>query len=347
MEVGPFKSMASWTFFLTLIITKLCFNQGFGPSSSSSFGFGRRSSRTMQQHSALQTLGGEQVMTDGDKLFNFYSLEGGMCPYAGMYWYVTAASMLGRGNDSETHRLYSLHEPFFHCETARTWITLLELGIPFELIEVNRQEKDWYLKINPRGKVPALQNLIDGNIIYESAICDEYLCDYARQMEGERSQPPPGPTPKVWKLMPVDAAKKAAMRLLNDHTDTQLGPAQFTYLMNNDKDKDQELLEKIEKALAVLEDALQSSGGPYLMGEEFTLADIHVLPFFLRLVVTFEHFKGYKLSEEMFPRLLAWFDLCSAKESVKATSKSKERIIEVYEKFFEMNYSFGGLNKNK
>lgn len=71
---------------------------------------------TDRQTSLFGARGGNQrdmASTDGSKatedFMKFYTLKGGMCPYA-----------------------------------ARTWIALLELGIPFELIEVSPIEKeDW------------------------------------------------------------------------------------------------------------------------------------------------------------------------------------------------------------
>lgn len=239
----------------------------------------------------------------------FYTLEGGMCPYA-----------------------------------ARTWITLLELGLPFELVEINAKNKaEWYLDINPRGKVPAIQNMKDGTIVYESAICNEYLSDWARQLDDLKFVDGTA----FWHMMPVDASEKAAMRLLNDHVDTSLGPAQYTFLMNDDPEQDSVLRGKLEDALAELQSALISRGGPFLMGGEFTIADAHVLPFFLRLVVSLRHFKQYEIPTGRFSALLKWYDLCSKRESVVTASKSDEKIIEVYQKFVDMKYGFGGLNKNK
>lgn len=212
------------------------------------------------------------------------------------------------------------------------------------MVEVNAKSKaDWFMEINPRGKVPALQNLEDGTVLYESAICDEYLSDVARERDPD-SMPTEG---GVWKLMPVSARKKAYMRLLNDHIDTVLGPAQYTFLMNDDKEKDAELEAALEGALDVLQDALVKSGGPFLMGKDFTLAEAHVLPFFLRLVVSLKHFKGYEIPSEKYGKLLEWYDLCSQRDSVQAAGKSEERIIEVYQMFVDMKYGFGGLNKNK
>lgn len=177
--------------------------------------------------------------------------------------------------------------------------------------------------------------------MYESAICDEYLSDLARDLEGVQST-----EESYLKLMPINPAERASLRLLNDHVDNTLSPAQFTVLMNKDDEKDKELFQKLEEALTFLEESLATKGGPYLMGKEFSLADIHVLPFFLRLTITLDHYKGYKLSKENFPKLLDWFDICSQRESVKPTTKSREEIIEVYDRFIKVDYAFGGLNKN-
>ncbi len=215
---------------------------------------------------------------------------------------------------------------------ARTYIVLKELGISFDLTEVSgRPKPDWYLKINPRGKVPAIRlPALENQVIYESAICCEYLCDAN------------SPT----SLMPEDALKRAHIRLLNDHCDNVFSKTQFTFLMNKDEAKDAELSQAMEDALVTYEEALEESGGPYLMGSEFTLADVHMLPFILRLVVSLKHFKNYELPGDKFPKLLAWFDLCSKRESVQAASLSEEKIIEIYNMFVSVDYKFGGLNKN-
>jgi glutathione S-transferase len=242
-------------------------------------------------------------------LLKFFTLEGRMCPFG-----------------------------------ARTWITLLELGLPFELVEIDAKAKTgWYLDINPRGKVPAIQNTRDGTIVYESAICNEYLSDYARQVD--ESKPTDGA--EVWHMTPIDAADRAAMRLLNDHVDTSVGPAMFNFMVNHDPEQDSQLKDKVEDALVVLQAALSTRGGPFLMGKNFTLADAHALPFFLRLVVTLRHFKNYEVPPERFALLFQWYELCSHRESVAMASKSDEEIIEAYQRFVDMKRGFSGLNKNK
>ena len=220
----------------------------------------------------------------------------------------------------------------------RTHIALQELGIPFDVTEVSGMPKpDWYLSINPRGKVPTLRvPTADYAVIYESAICNEFLCDYVTTILQQEQA-----------VMPSDPFIRAKIRLLNDHCDNIFAKTQFTYLMNQDTKKDEELCTEMENALDMYEKALIESKGPYLLGEEFTLADIHIVPFIQRLVITLGHWKQYELPKEKFPSLLAWIDACLSRESVLESSMSKEKTIEVYERFVGADYAFGGLNKNK
>jgi len=180
----------------------------------------------------------------------------------------------------------------------RTHITLQELGLPFDVTEVSGIPKpDWFLSINPRGKVPTLRiPTSDYAVVYESAICNEFLCDYAQSIQQEHT------------LMPSDPFMRAKIRLLNDHCDNVFAKTQFTYLMNKEADKDDELCAEMESELSTYEEAL--SKGPYLLGDDFSLADIHVFPFIQRLVITLKHYKDYELPSDKFPKLLAWIDTC-------------------------------------
>ena len=137
---------------------------------------------------------------------------------------------------------------------------------------------------------------------------------------------------------------KANIRLLNDHCDNVFSKTLFTYLMNKDDEADESLRAEMEHALKCYEDTLVKSKGPYLMGE-FSLADLHVFPFIQRLVITLKHWKDYALPSDKFPKLLAWHDSCLERESVRESSMSKEKTIEVYERFVVADYKFGGLNK--
>lgn len=252
---------------------------------------------------------------DPSNPIQFFTLTNGMCPYA-----------------------------------ARTLIVLHELNFQFETIEVSPTAKpDWYLKINPRGKVPALRVPCDNNeVIYESAICDEYLCDlYDSKVKSDGADTATMGTRNANTLMPKDAGQRARIRLLNDQCDTILNPAFFTFLTNKDESKEDDMRSKLCQILNNYEETLNVSGGPYLTGKEFTLADVHMLPFFLRMIVSLRHFKDFHVTKTEYPKLVSWFELCSQRDSVKIAAKPEETIIEVYQKFVDTNYAFGGLNKNK
>lgn len=186
-----------------------------------------------------------------------------------------------------------------------------------------RQKPDWYLKINPRGKVPALRvPALNNQVVYESAICCEFLCDaYA-------------PT----SLMPTDPMDRATVRLLNDHCDNVLTKSQFAFLINKDADKDLDLGQALESALMMYEEQLDKSGGPFLMGECFTLADVHILPFILRLIVSLKHYKSYELPTANFSKLLAWYDVCSKRESVQDAALSGK--FPIYSSIHNKQFSF-------
>lgn len=70
----------------------------------------------------------------------------------------------------------------YHSPASRAFITywlLEELGAPFEVqtVDISRgdQKQDWYLKINPLGKVPALS---DGDLVVsETPAIGIYLAD--------------------------------------------------------------------------------------------------------------------------------------------------------------------------
>lgn len=220
----------------------------------------------------------------------------------------------------------------------RTAITFNELNIPAQVFKVTgRPKPDWFLKINPQGKVPTIRvPTFDQEVITESSICNEFLCDYATSV-----------LKKSQTLMPENPVTRAQIRLLNDHCDNVFTKTQFTFLMNKDPEKDKQLAEEMEKALLVYEESIKKHGGVYLLGEHFTLADIQIYPFIRRLMVTLQHWKNYHLPSDKFAKLLIWFNACTERKSVKEENISEEKIIEVYTKFFEINYKFGGLNQNE
>jgi len=92
--------------------------------------------------------------------------------------------------------------------TQKVFITLAEKGLAYETQNVdlfkNEQFKPEYLKINPKGVVPALDH--DGRVVIESSLICEYLDDTF-------PKPP---------LIPADPFLRARMRLWSKAVDETL-----------------------------------------------------------------------------------------------------------------------------
>jgi glutathione S-transferase len=190
--------------------------------------------------------------------------------------------------------------------TQKVFITLAEKGIDYTTQNVdlfkNEQYAPEYLKINPKGVVPALDH--DGRIVIESSLICEYLDDCF-------------PLPR---LVPQDPFLRARMRLWSKAVDEQLFEAtrelsfsaMFRERMRNmteaqrqgryqnvgDPIKRARLISTYEEgvdspyvfqgvgafemAFDKMEKDLQA-GGPWLVGAGLTLADINMMPFVARM----------------------------------------------------------------
>jgi glutathione S-transferase len=190
------------------------------------------------------------------------------------------------------------------CQKVR--ITLREKGLDWEAIPVNlfkaEQYDPKYLKLNPKGLVPTLVH--DGNAIIESTLICEYL--------DEAFPEPP--------LKPEDPAARARMRLWSKFVDeglfegvTELSfSAMFRERMKNMPEELRQVrfrnigdprrrdrfkstyelgvqspfvlhaIGAYERAFKLMEETL-AEGGPWLMGERVTLADINLMPLVARL----------------------------------------------------------------
>lgn len=198
-------------------------------------------------------------------------------------------------------------------------------------LRAREQQDPAYLKLNPGGYVPTLVH--DGQAIPESAVIAEYLEDVF-------PDPP---------LAPADPAGRAAMRLWTRRPDDGLHRACATCAnaitfrhqwLEKSKDEIEIMLaatpdparrawrrEMIEKGTAsdLFRNALLSferlfdemeetlSGGPWLMGEAFTLADIGVFPYIHRIAEVQLH----PLWERSRPRVTDWYARFKARPSYR------------------------------
>ncbi|HVA11941.1 MAG TPA: glutathione S-transferase family protein [Stellaceae bacterium] len=190
--------------------------------------------------------------------------------------------------------------------TQKVFITLTEKDIEYATQNVdlfkNEQFTPAYLKINPKGVVPALDH--DGRIVIESTLICEYLDD---------SFPAIG-------LMPQDPYLRARARLWSKAVDETLFEAtrelsfsaMFRERMRNmteeqrqgryqnvgDPIKRARLISTYEEgvdspyvfqgigAFEIVFDKMEKdlkAGGPWLVGPAMTLADVNLMPFVARM----------------------------------------------------------------
>lgn len=189
--------------------------------------------------------------------------------------------------------------------TQKVLIALAEKDLAYEthIIDLFRNEQyaPWYLAINPKGVVPALDH--DGNIVIESSLICEYLDDFF-------------PTPS---LVPPGAHARARMRLWSKAVDEGLFEAtrelsfsamfrdkmrgmtpeqrearfrnvgdpvkrarfMSTYEEGVDSPYVFQGIAEFERAFGKMEKDL--SHGEWLVGARMTLADVSMMPFVARL----------------------------------------------------------------
>jgi glutathione S-transferase len=185
-------------------------------------------------------------------------------------------------------------------------IALREAGLPFDLVKVDLGAKTYgggqdFLAINPKGYVPAL-GLPDGQVITEGAIIVQYIAD---QRPESRLAPRAGTIERVrlaeWLHFTATELHKA------------FGP------INHPKATD-DLKQALKTRLAARFDVLAKAldGRPYLLGDDFTVADGYAY-FVLRNLRKLD-----KVALEGAPALSAYFERVGARPAVRAALEAEK-----------------------
>jgi Glutathione S-transferase, C-terminal domain len=90
-----------------------------------------------------------------------------------------------------------------------------------------------------------------------------------------------------------------------------------------------------ESELQYLEKILSESTSGYLVGEQFSLADIAFYPFLERAIPCLKAYKGYDVTQ-VAPAVIAWYDKCQARPSIKSTVKDADTWVSTYGKYFNL-----------
>lgn len=253
-----------------------------------------------------------------------------------------------------------LHHASHSTCSQKVRLVLHEKGVEFDEVRLNLAKKDQlkpeYLALNPNGVVPTLVD--DGVPIIKSSVICEYLDEKFPQ------QP----------LVPEDIVERAHMRAWMHYIEeiavaairvpsfnraflyrfAGLDQRRFEDEQMNVRKIRKELFQRmgspkgfspqeIDRSIEQLRETCRrmneaiADKGPWLIGEQFTLADVLVMP-------TIDRMNDLGMSnvwEDKFPHVTAWYDRLQARPSFNATYYPGSRVSE----FLELGPLYGGADQ--
>ncbi|WP_416797512.1 glutathione S-transferase family protein [Ciceribacter azotifigens] len=201
-------------------------------------------------------------------------------------------------------QLYSVATP----NGVKISIALEELGLPYEAHKVsfaaNDQKSPEFTSLNPNGRIPAIidPNGPDGKPIglFESGAILIYLAE------------------KMGRLIPATARERYETLCWVMFQMGGVGPmfGQFGHFhkfaadkVTNNSYPVERYRDESKRLLGVLEGRLKDR--PYLMGDDYTIADITTFPWIW--CADFYYGGREVLEYDRFPAVMAWFERCMAK----------------------------------
>jgi glutathione S-transferase len=267
-----------------------------------------------------------------------------------------AAAKLAAAHAAE-HPL-KLYGGWFCPFVQRSWIVLHEKAIPHQYVEINPYHKAAdFLALNPRGLVPTLavpaasldpssestseeaKGQQQQKPLYESTIICEYL-DEAFHDEGKYGRP----------LLPRgdglrDVYERARCRLWIDHIGNKIVPGFYKFIQHT-PEKEYSIDEARSNFLGHVKTFVKEmdDGGPWFLGERFSLVDVMLAPWAKRLFLI-DHYKpggvGFPAEgsageeEDVWKRWRLWFDAITKRQSVLDTWSDDEMYIQAYKRYAE------------
>ena len=219
--------------------------------------------------------------------------------------------------------------------SQRVRFVLNAKGLAFDEVKLNLLEGDQlkpdYLKLNPNGVVLTLYH--DGQIVIDSTVIAEYLDEVAPAASFTPENPvrrarmralmhfidemPAAavrvPTfnlaflPRFQKMSREDFVAMAESKPLRREFMLTMGQTGFPQAEMD------AALGRLRRAYERMDAEIAASGGPWLLGERITLADVAVMPALVRM-----HDLGMPDWQDL-PRVAAWFDNIRAEPAFKPT----------------------------
>ncbi|KAL1923866.1 uncharacterized protein VTP21DRAFT_6901 [Calcarisporiella thermophila] len=148
-------------------------------------------------------------------------------------------------------------------------ITLEELGLPYNVkaisLSQNEQKSEWFTKINPNGRIPALTDHSRGEFnVFESGAIMIYLCEHY-DPSGKLYPKDPNARSEVLQWLMFQMGGVGPMQGQANHF-FKFAPEKIEYGIKRYQNETRRLYEVIEKQL--------SQGREWLAGGQYSLADI-------------------------------------------------------------------------
>ncbi|KAI0136291.1 hypothetical protein BJ170DRAFT_688758 [Xylariales sp. AK1849] len=198
--------------------------------------------------------------------------------------------------------------------SQRVWIALEAKGIQYQYCETDPYRRPTQLlEANPIGTVPAIR---EGDWASgESAIILEYLEDHDQTVP----------------LFPTDPRLKANCRLWIDHINSKIVPSYFALLREDDVTQQGERQGRLQNNIMALVQAADERG-PYFLGGDLCLVDVHFAPFVLRLSRVLGQLRNWT---DPVPgtRWHQWVEALEQNPHIHATISNKEVYVDTIELF--------------
>ncbi len=155
--------------------------------------------------------------------------------------------------------------------SLRPWIVLKQFGIPFEEINIRLDQpetKKEIAKYSPSGKVPVL---IDGDLTVWDSLA---ICEYLHEKLPDRRILPEDEKERAWARCLCAEMHSGFLNFRTQH------PFQIARSPLSGSPLSPEVEIEVRRIKALLKDALDYSGGPYLFGD-FSMADAFYTPVIL------------------------------------------------------------------
>ena len=194
------------------------------------------------------------------------------------------------------------------------------------------QLKPEYLALNPNGVVPTLDH--GGNVVIDSSVIIEYLDEVVPEASFTPRDPVKRATMRSLMRfideMPAAAVRVPTFNLAFLPRFAAMSEAEFVAFAESKPLRKEFMLAmgrkgfpqkemdgamgRLRRSYERMDEAIEASGGPWLLGKDITLADVAVMPAIVRMADL-----GRESDWADLPRVAKWYELIRAQPAFKPT----------------------------